>query len=297
MTSFDVIRRVKKITGQKKMGHIGTLDPLATGVLPLFLGKMTKLIPHFNLSDKVYEAEITFGFSSPTLDLEGELTAHPIPDSFSEELVLKALEGFKGDILQIPPMFSAIKKNGKKLYELARKGEEIEREPRPVTIYELDLLKFNILGDDNANQDHPKIKIRVHCSKGTYIRTLADDLGAKLGTKAILSGLERTQSGSQFFIEQAVTLDQIENNDQTTILKYFLDPASLLTTWLKLDLQEDAEIIRLSQGQKIRFKNSVVGEKRETNQCFIYQSKKILALGHLEFSQDDPIFVPEKVLI
>ncbi len=287
MTSFDVIRRVKRLTGEKKMGHIGTLDPLATGVLPLFLGKMTKLIPHFNLSDKVYEAEITFGLSSPTLDLEGELTEVPIPESLSENTILEAFETFKGDILQIPPMFSAIKKNGKKLYELARKGEEVVREPRPVTIYKLELMSCDL----------PKIKVRVHCSKGTYIRTLADDLGAKLGTKAILSGLTRTQSGSQFFLDQAVTLDQIENIDQTTILKYFLDPASLLTTWLKLDLQEDAEIIRLSQGQKIRFKKLDVGKEKESTQCFVYQSKKILALGHLEFSQDDPIFVPEKVLI
>ena len=114
ITSFDVIRRLKKITGQKKMGHIGTLDPLASGVLPLFLGKMTKFIPHFNLADKVYEAEITFGLTSPTLDVEGEITEVPIPDDFSEEKIKRILPQFLGEIEQIPPMFSAIKKRWKK---------------------------------------------------------------------------------------------------------------------------------------------------------------------------------------
>ena len=185
-----------------------------------------------------------------------------------------------------PLCFRPSKKDGKKLYELARKGVEIEREPRKITIYELELIKVDL----------PKINIRVHCSKGTYIRTLADDLGKLLNTKAILSNLIRTQSGSQFFIEDSVKLDQIEKIDHSDILKYFLDPASLLPTWVKLDLQDDAEILRLSQGQKIRFDRKVLGGATAPVQCLIYTNQKILALGHLELSQDDPIFYPEKVL-
>lgn len=198
MTSHDVIYKVRRITGIKKVGHTGTLDPDATGVLPVCIGSGTKLADMLTVSDKRYTAVMRLGVVTDTQDLTGNVlreTSHNVTKADVESV----LPDFTGDIKQIPPMFSAIKVNGKKLYELGRKGIEIEREPRHVTIYGIEILDF--AGND--------VKLDVKCSKGTYIRTLCHDIGAALGCGAAMASLVRTESAG-FSINDSVTLEELE---------------------------------------------------------------------------------------
>ncbi|MBQ4170240.1 MAG: tRNA pseudouridine(55) synthase TruB, partial [Ruminococcus sp.] len=182
-TSFDVIAVVRKLTGQRRTGHTGTLDPNATGVLPVLLGSATKaqdLIPNH---DKDYVADFRLGLSTDTLDIWGKVLSEEKTDVSREEIEA-ALPAFRGEITQIPPMYSAVKQNGQRLYDLARKGVEVERKGRQVTVYRLELNGF-----DRASQSG---RLLVSCSKGTYVRTLIDDLGRALGTCAVMTALRRT---------------------------------------------------------------------------------------------------------
>jgi tRNA pseudouridine55 synthase len=199
MTSHDVVARVRRLSGQRKAGHAGTLDPMATGVLPVVLGKATRLVEYLADADKAYRAVLTLGATSDTYDREGTIT--PTPDALmpSYERVERALERFRGEIEQVPPMHSAIKVGGKKLYELARAGVEVERQARRVTITRLDLEAYN----------PPQLQLFIECSKGTYIRSLAYDLGIALGTGAYLEALTRTRHGP-FTLEGAITLEGLE---------------------------------------------------------------------------------------
>jgi tRNA pseudouridine55 synthase len=202
-TSFDVVARVRSLTKIKRVGHAGTLDPMATGVLVILLGACTKLSDKFLVGNKGYEAELTFGITTDTLDAEGNvLSKHPLTAQISEKRLLDVLSKFTGPIKQIPPMTSAKKRNGVRLYKLARKGIEIEREPVAVTIHELSLKKM-------TDGDFPKAEVYCRCSKGTYIRALADDIGRELGVGAHLSALRRTLS-FPFSISQSHTMDEVE---------------------------------------------------------------------------------------
>ncbi len=197
-TSFDVVAKLRGIVKQKKIGHTGTLDPDAVGVLPVCLGSATKLCDMLTDKTKEYVAEFLLGKTTDTQDITGTvLTQSKV--TCSEMEVSDTIKNFEGTINQIPPMYSAIKVNGKKLYELARQGKEIERKAREITIYGIDILDIQI----------PKVKIRVKCSKGTYIRTLCHDIGAKLSCGAVMTSLERTESGI-FKKQDALTLSQIE---------------------------------------------------------------------------------------
>ena len=192
-TSFDVVRDVRKEYNTKKVGHIGTLDPMASGVLPILIGKATKLSDLLMEHDKDYIATLKLGEKRDTGDQEGEIIERsPIPSDISKEKIISVLNTFLGDSFQIPPMYSAIKINGQKLYDLARKGETIERKPRPITITNIDLLNYN----KNTNE----IKFKVTCSKGTYIRVLCEDIATKLNTCGYMSSLKRTRVGN-FTIE------------------------------------------------------------------------------------------------
>lgn len=220
-TSHDVVARVRRITGQKKAGHAGTLDPLATGVLPVVLGKATRLVEYLADADKAYRATIVLGATSDTYDREGAITAtsDAVMPLFQE--VEAALEAFRGEIEQLPPMHSAIKVGGKKLYELARSGTEIERKPRRVTISTLHLEDY----------DPPSLSIFVECSKGTYIRSLAYDLGAALCTGAYLDELVRTRHGP-FTIERAITLEELNERIQKGSGENYLHlPEYILQGW------------------------------------------------------------------
>ncbi len=198
-TSHDVVAVVRKILGQKKVGHTGTLDPQAEGVLPVCVGKATKLSDYIMSSDKTYVAEVTLGITTTTQDHTGEITKKT-PVKFDENEIANVIKCFAGELFQMPPMYSAIKVNGKKLYELAREGEEIERKARKIFIERINIINF-------APPD--RFTIEVVCSKGTYIRTLCADIGEKLGCGAHMSKLLRTRSGS-FELKNAVKLNEIE---------------------------------------------------------------------------------------
>ena len=197
-TSFDVVARLRGILKIKKIGHTGTLDPDATGVLPVCVGKATKLCDMLTDKDKVYECVMMLGVETDTYDLSGRILDRKSVNSTEEEIV-GAINSFVGDIMQVPPMYSALKVNGKKLYELAREGIEVERKARPVTIFSIDILNISL----------PEVSIRIHCSKGTYIRSLCHDVGQKLGCGCAMKSLVRTRV-SMFDISDARTLDEIE---------------------------------------------------------------------------------------
>ncbi|MDD2365499.1 MAG: tRNA pseudouridine(55) synthase TruB [Desulfuromonadaceae bacterium] len=200
ITSHDVVSRVRRILGTRKVGHTGTLDPFATGVLPVAVNDGTKVIPFLDEGSKTYEALLRLGVTTDTLDMTGTLLSESHNYNFTKEQFLSTLFHFTGAISQIPPMYSAIKQNGQPLYKLARQGVEVERKSRDVEIYSIDLLSF----------DPPNVSIRVVCSRGTYIRTLADDIGRILGCGAALQELRRTASGP-FLIENSVTLSELES--------------------------------------------------------------------------------------
>lgn len=199
MTSFACCAVLRRLLGEKKVGHAGTLDPMATGVLPLMVGKATRALDFLPCHDKEYIATLRFGYTSNTLDIWGELspTGGKLPTKAQLEEVLPS---FRGDILQIPPMLSALKQNGVRLYELARKGVEVPREARPVTIDALELLAFDTAAGEAT--------IRCHCSKGTYIRTLCDDIGQLLGCGAVMASLRRTAAAG-FSLDQCVTIETL----------------------------------------------------------------------------------------
>ena len=197
-TSHDVVAKLRGIMRQKKIGHTGTLDPDATGVLPVCLGSATKLCDMLTDKEKEYIAKVQLGVTTDTQDMTGTIL-NERPVNVTEEMVIEAIQSFVGNYDQIPPMYSALKVNGKKLYELAREGREVERKARPVTIHYIEILEMAL----------PQLTIRVGCSKGTYIRTLCHDLGEKLGCGAAMAALERTRSG-QFSLATALTLAELE---------------------------------------------------------------------------------------
>ncbi len=197
-TSHDVVAKLRGICGQKKIGHTGTLDPAAVGVLPVCLGSGTKLCDMLADRDKEYEAELLLGVRTDTQDTTGQVLEEREVTA-SEEEVREAILGFLGEYDQVPPMYSALKVNGKKLYELARAGKEVERQARRVTVHKLEIVSMEL----------PKVIIRVGCSKGTYIRTLCEDIGLKLGCGGAMNSLKRTRVG-EFYLKDALTLSQLQ---------------------------------------------------------------------------------------
>lgn len=226
ITSFDVIRDIKKITGIKKIGHTGTLDPLASGVLPICIGKATKAVDFIMNGFKIYKAELKLGVVTDTYDREGKiLETNKI--NVSEEEIIKCINSFKGDILQVPPMYSAIKVNGKKLYELARKGIEVELESRPIKIFDIEILEVKI----------PYVTFNVKCSKGTYIRSLCYDIGKNLNCGATMWNLERIQSGS-FSKNNSVKLEDLNKNN---IEKFLIHIDEVFSYYDKIEVNPKAE--------------------------------------------------------
>lgn len=253
MTSFGAVARVRRIMGEKKAGHCGTLDPMATGVLPIMLGGATRFLDFLPSSTKCYLAVMRLGITTDTLDITGEaLSETPVDVTFSE--VCSAAEEFKGDIMQIPPMYSAIKKDGVRMYDLARKGIEVERESRPVTIFKLDVFE----NYDGIALSENEYVLDVECSSGTYIRTLIDDIGGKLGVGAVMTSLKRTQS-SGFVIENAVTLEDLE------IAVADGQAQSVLTS--VFDAMAEYDVLTVSEGQAKRFSNGGALNLDRVNGC------------------------------
>lgn len=218
MTSHDVVAVLRRVTKIKQIGHTGTLDPFAQGVLPIAIGKATRLIEYLD-DEKEYLAQINFGHATTTYDIEGEAIFTPKNQSvkIALENIIDGLKEFEGEILQTPPMYSAIKVKGKKLYEYARKGEEIKIEPRKVVIEKIELKNF-----DEINQT---AEVLIKCSKGTYIRSIAHDLGQNLGVGAYLSRLERTQAGN-FYINNSILLENIKTLED--VEKNLINPLELI---------------------------------------------------------------------
>ena len=196
-TSQDVTARLRRVYATRRIGHGGTLDPMATGVLPVFVGRATRGVEFFEHAEKTYETVLLLGRTTDTQDVTGATLAEKAVH-LSPADIERVLPRFRGDILQVPPMYSALKVNGKKLYELARKGQEVERQPRPITVFELTNLGF----------DGTRLSLRVRCSKGTYIRTLCQDIGDALGCGGCMEALRRVRAG-EYGIQEAVPLEKL----------------------------------------------------------------------------------------
>ncbi|KAB7708094.1 tRNA pseudouridine(55) synthase TruB [Bacillus aerolatus] len=232
MTSHDCVFKVRKILRMKKVGHTGTLDPDVEGVLPICVGRATKLAEYIMNSGKTYEGEVTIGFSTTTEDASGEIVEQqPVHSSITRAEILRVLQSLTGDIIQTPPMFSAVKVNGKRLYEYARQGIEVDRPSRTVTIHELKLLDDKELFEGETI----RFSFRATCSKGTYIRTLAVMIGEKLGYPAHMSSLVRISSGG-FNEQECLTLDALktlqENEEILTVLQPLAKGVDHLPKWI-----------------------------------------------------------------
>jgi len=277
MTSHDVVARVRKIIGERRVGHTGTLDPFATGVLVLLVGRATRIAQFLSGAEKEYKGLIRLGYSTETGDVTGERVEAPphakskSPQSLAKEQIEAAISSLRGEIEQLPPMYSAKKIGGRKLYEHARRGEEVDRQPARVTIHEFEMVSpgHNPSANDGGAFDIP---VRVVCSAGTYVRRLAEDLGEKLGVGAHLIELRRTRAG-QFAIEAALTLERLaEACEQKTISDALISPHQALShlpavtldknnlqrTLHGLDLQvdhfdhlSDAPHVRLSRNEEL----------------------------------------------
>lgn len=246
ITSFQAVRIARGITGEKKAGHCGTLDPDATGVLPIMLGGSTRFLEFLPTTPKEYRAAMKLGVRTDTLDLTGTVLETRDVTVTRQDLE-EALPQFTGDILQVPPMYSALKKDGVRLYDLARKGVEVEREPRPVTIYSLELLPD---GTDGTDPSKGEYVLSVTCSGGTYIRTLIDDLGTALGCGAAMQALLRTRVGV-FRLESAVTLEELERARDEGTLSSCLMPVEEALFFLETVTVTDAQANRFRNGGEL----------------------------------------------
>lgn len=271
MTSFSAVARARRITGEKKAGHAGTLDPMATGILPVLFGGATRFMEFLPVHDKGYRARIQLGMTTDTLDTTGTvLTRSGV--RVSKAQVEQALAAFRGDILQVPPMYSALLKNGVRLYELARRGEEVERQARPVTIYRLELTEF-----DGQTQE---CTLNVLCSKGTYIRSLADDLGRMLGCGAVMSGLRRTYAAG-FSLKDCVTLDTLSELAQQGKLSQCMIPLErALAAYPSLSVTQ-AQAVRFANGGALDADRLRFAEKRYGLFRVYSPDERFLGLGEL----------------
>ncbi|MDE8698486.1 tRNA pseudouridine(55) synthase TruB [[Ruminococcus] lactaris] len=244
-TSHDVVAVLRKIAGQKKIGHTGTLDPDATGVLPVCLGRATKLCDLLTDRDKTYEAVLLLGKTTDTQDISGAILKEQPTDHLNEAEVTKVIESFKGTYDQIPPMYSALKVNGKKLYELAREGKTVERKSRKVTIYQIHIKKIQL----------PRVRMEVTCSKGTYIRTLCHDIGNRLGTGGCMEELTRTKVG-RFELKDSLKLEELSDLAQNGRLEDALIPLDQMFSELQSVVPAEKYISKAYNGNDF-FKNQL----------------------------------------
>lgn len=294
-TSHDVVGKLRRISGQKKIGHTGTLDPEAVGVLPVCLGSATRLCDFLTQKDKEYIALVRLGITTDTQDTTGQvLKERKVEVTLGE--VEKALNAFLGEYQQIPPMYSAVKVNGRKLYELAREGKEVERKARPVQIYAIQILDMKL----------PQLTIRVQCSKGTYIRTLCHDLGEALGCGGAMAGLERTRSG-MFTKETTITLEELEERvagrgekSREEAFEGILIPVDeMFKGYPALRLKPAMERL-VENGNSFEEKHLISGQlKEEPQDCSQYRIyiKENNFVGIYEYRRKEKRFCPVKMFI
>lgn len=267
-TSHDIVYKVKKMFNEK-VGHTGTLDPMATGVLPLLIGKGTQCSKYLINHDKIYNVTLQLGEKTDTADSEGKVieTKEVKEKTLKKENIEKILEKFKGKQEQIPPIYSAIKVNGKKLYEYARKGQEVEIKPRKIEIYNIELL--------NINEKQKQIEFQVSCSKGTYIRSLCEDIAQRLGTVGYMLELKRIQVGN-FNIKEAITIEQLENNidNKEFIEENFIQFEEIFKNKEKIEL-DDRKLRLFLNGVQL-----TIGKEDGTYK--IYNNNKFIGIGIVE---------------
>ena len=276
MTSHEVVQIIRRGTNIRRAGHTGTLDPRASGVLVILIGPAVRLSEYVSASDKRYQAVIRLGANTDTYDSDGQVTkTNPI--DITEEQFETELKKFIGEIEQTPPPYSAIKMQGRPAYEMAREGEEVEMQPRIINVYSLDLLEWA----------PPEVTVDVHCSSGTYVRSLAYELGEKLGCGAMLAGLRRTKSG-RFTLKDAVPLRKlIESFESNSWYKYVIPAAEALAEWSALTLNNE-------QVEAIRHGHRIPGEGKAGEMVRgITEQGELVAL--LEFDETTKEFQPRKV--
>lgn len=284
-TSHDVVAKLRGIVKQKKIGHTGTLDPDAVGVLPVCFGNATKLCDMLTDKSKEYEACLLLGLETDTQDISGTVLAeHEV--KVSEQEVLEAIKSFEGVYEQIPPMYSALKVNGKKLYELARQGKEVERQPRKVEISYIRILSCEL----------PEVRFVVGCSKGTYIRTLCDDIGKKLGCGGTMKSLKRTQVGI-FNVEDALTLSQVEELVKKEELeKYIISPDAMFPQYKKAYMKPEHQKA-LANGNKLYLKQVNFEEKvslKTGDRIRVYDDKQAFTAIY-EYDEEEHCMKPYKM--
>ncbi len=272
-----MVALVRRLTGEKRVGHAGTLDPEASGVLPICLGQGTRVAEFLSAAPKVYQADIELGIVTTTYDATGEITKVGDASSLSLEQVERALTRFRGEIEQIPPMYSAVKRRGRPLYKLARVGMEVARKPRKVEVFRLEILRW----------ENPFLAIEVECGKGTYIRSLAHDLGQVLGCGACLKKLVRLQSGP-FRLEGAVSPEELEEAFRQGYGQTYLHPLDVALSHLDAAIVSDGDKKAIIAGQSL----ALAGV--EGKFCRAYSAEgKLLAVLH--FQPDRGLWHPEKV--
>jgi tRNA pseudouridine55 synthase len=276
LTSHDVVQIVRRGTGIRRAGHTGTLDPRASGVLVVLIGPAVRLSEFVSASDKRYQATIRLGSRTDTYDAEGAVSEE-MPVTVTEEEFIELVKGYEGEIEQVPPPYSAVKVKGKKAYEMARKGEEVELEPRKISVYNLDLLEWA----------PPEVVIDVYCSSGTYVRSLANDIGEALGIGAHLVGLRRTKSG-QFSLRDAVALRRLrEAFEAGDWAQYLIPAAEALSDWKTIEL--DAELLeKVRHGHRFPIEEGATGWARA-----ISEQGDLVAL--LEVDEETQEWQPRKV--
>jgi tRNA pseudouridine55 synthase len=278
ITSYDVVREFKPYMKGIKIGHLGTLDPLATGVLPILLGEGTKLAPFLETGKKVYEATLLLGVSTDTQDKDGKILTTVDIGSYdlSPHRVEEVMQGFRGKISQLPPMYSALKHKGEPLYKLARRGEAVQRESREVEIYELRVSKI----------DSPSMNIYIECSKGTYIRTLVHDIGVELGCGAHLTALRRTRSGP-FGLEDALTLADATALLKAGRLKERILPLSQALSFLPAFSVGEDDALQIHNGQAISLEGlpHSVAEEGRTVRVLVNTGGGLVAVGEIQREQ------------
>jgi tRNA pseudouridine55 synthase len=282
LSSNDALIRAKRLYLAKKAGHTGTLDPLASGLLPLCFGEATKFSQDLLEADKTYEATMRLGIRTTTGDAEGE-TVETRPVTCDEAAVLAAMAGFRGDIVQVPPMYSALKRDGKPLYEYARAGQTVEREGRQVTIHALELLVCAL----------PDVTFRVTCSKGTYVRTLAEDMGEALGCGAHLVGLRRTGVGA-LTLEHAVTLDALSDAAEGERDAWLQPVDALLSTFPAVHLDAEAAR-RFLHGQRLRLADlTLTRDAANAGRVRVYEGEgRLLGVAKL----GEGVLAPERLVV
>jgi tRNA pseudouridine55 synthase len=282
MTSHDVVQAIRNGTGLRRAGHTGTLDPRASGVLVILVGPAVRLSEYVSASDKRYQAIIRMGGTTDTFDAEGQVTRVDGPLNVTEAQFEEALKTFVGEIEQTPPPYSAVKVQGRKAYEMARKGEEVDLAPRIITVHHLEVLEWA----------PPEVVIDVHCSSGTYVRSLANDLGQKLGCGAYLVGLRRTKSG-RFSLRDATPLRKLQEAFQSgNWYQYLIPAAEALGDWPAVELNPD-EVEGVRHGHRVKAKE---GETTEPKVRGVSTQGELVALMELATGEDgSPEWQPKKV--